>query len=113
MATALNFSCPLALVKMHLSSSGLFAQGHEKAASNPHDDSGIAIGIPSSGPSSVEVQQSEEEMLIMMEENGGPMRWSEEELLIMMEESGMDPYEMVSVLQLHAGTIIMWVCLVG
>ena len=38
---------------------------------------------------------------------------SEEELLIMMEEIGTDPSEMVSVLQLDAGTIVMWVCLIG
>ena len=30
-----------------------------------------------------------------------------------MEESGMEPSKMVSVLQLGAGTIVMWVCLVG
>ena len=62
---------------------------------NVWNDGGIVIVIPSSGPSSVEGQQSEEEMLVMM------------------DESGMNPSKMVSVLQLEAGTIVMWVCLIG
>ena len=85
--------------KVWIASSKAFEKMHsgpyEKAASNPYDDGDIAIDIPSSGPSSVEGQQSEEEMLVMM------------------EESGMDPSEIVSVLQLDAGNIVMWVCLIG
>ena len=85
--------------KVWIASSRAFEKMHsgpyEKAASNPYDDGDVAIDIPSSGPSSVEGQQSEEEMLVMM------------------EESGMDPSEIVSVLQLDAGNIVMWVCLIG
>ena len=38
---------------------------------------------------------------------------SEKEMLVMMEESEIGLSEMVSALQLDAGTIIMWVCLIG